>query len=203
MIKDRNLEVRVNAILDFWFGNLPADDFFPAEKSKLWFSGLAEVDAAVRENFAKDVERALRGKLASWEKEPRSCLALIILLDQFPRHLYRDSPQAFEADEKAADVCLWGIEQGYDRKLKPVERWFFYLPLMHAEDADLQKMSVDAYTHLTEEAPDALKEALSGALDYARQHQAVVQRFGRFPHRNAVLGRQNTPEETDFLKQNL
>ena len=200
MIKDKNMDARVSAILDYWFGELPSDDFFPAEKAAFWFKCDPAVDVYVRENFQKDLDRASRGRLASWEKNPRPALALVLLLDQFPRHIYRDAAQAFDFDEKAADLCLWGIEQGYDRALKPVERWFFYIPLMHAEDADLQKMSVEAYTRLCDEAPATLKEALSGALDYARRHREIIDRFGRFPWRNAILVRESTPEETEFLK---
>jgi uncharacterized protein (DUF924 family) len=125
----------------------------------------------------------------------------VIVLDQFPRNLYRDSPRAFAHDAAARDVALDAEARGFDRALALVERWFLYLPLMHAEDPQLQERSVALLDSLAGTAPPSLREALAGAADFARRHRDVIARFGRFPHRNRALARASTPEELAYLAQ--
>lgn len=190
---------RCDEVLQFWFAGLADSDPIPEERLKLWFGGGEATDRLVRETFEADVRRAIAGELTDWETSPRGCLAEIILLDQFTRNIYRDLPESFEHDPLALRLCLRGIEQEYDLQLQPIERVFFYLPMEHSEDRALQQRSVQAFTKLVEAAPAAQKERFEEFLDYAVRHQRVIERFGRFAHRNAVLGRTSTPEELEFL----
>lgn len=190
---------RQDEILDFWFGPLAPDGFPREDRERFWFGGAREVDDAIRARFAEDVARAGAGVLDSWSETPRGRLALVLLLDQFPRNLFRGTPEAFGHDARALQHALAGLESGQDRALAPVERVFFYLPLEHAENPVLQARSVALYERLRREFP-AEAARLQGYLDYAIQHRDIVERFGRFPHRNAILGRPSTPEELAFLE---
>lgn len=190
---------RAAEILDFWFGPLGPDGFPREDRTTLWFRGGREVDEAIRARFAVDVERAARGERDAWGGTARGRLALILLLDQFPRNLFRGTPQAFAHDARAVAHALAGLAAGQDRELAPVERAFFYLPFEHAEDRALQRRSVEAYENLVRAFP-AQAARLRGFLDYAVRHREIVERFGRFPHRNAILGRASTPEELAFLE---
>ena len=133
--------------------------------------------------------------------EPRSSLALILVLDQFPRHVHRDSARAFAYDAKAREVCLSGIATGHDFALTPLERSFYYMPLEHAEDRALQERSVALFQSLRDTAGEDVREAYEHTLHYAVAHRDIVVRFGRFPHRNELLEREMTAEEADFLSQ--
>lgn len=189
------------AVLDFWFGT-PASDTATAQSRKtLWWSKDAAVDADIRNRFGALVETAAAGGLQAWAAEPRGRLALILLFDQFPRNMYRDTPRAFAYDPLARELALAGIISGADRSLRAIERVFFYLPLEHAEMPELQDRSVALFTALAAGVPDADRKTFSGYVDYAVRHRDVIHRFGRFPHRNPILGRDSTPEETEFLKQ--
>jgi uncharacterized protein (DUF924 family) len=187
-------------ILAFWFG-AAFDPAAPpaADRQRLWFGKNDATDRLIRERFGGDVERAARGGLERWAGEPRGRLALIILLDQFTRNIYRDSPQAFACDHKALALCRDGVTHGHDRALPPLQRVFFYLPMEHAEDLAEQERCVAAFETLLTEAPPGAEKAFEGFLDYARRHRDIIARFGRFPHRNAVLGRPSTAEEQEFL----
>ena len=193
-------------VREFWFGGLPhsADDF--AERGKLWFGDpedttetRAERDETIRRRFGPLVERAGRGELDFWAGSPRRRLSLIILLDQFPRNIYRGTPRAFAHDARALDLALTGIQSGADGALDVVERMFFYMPLMHAESLEVQDSSVIATRSLVLEAPDELKPGLQEAAKYAEAHRDVIKQFGRFPHRNRVLGRVSTAAEREFV----
>lgn len=190
---------RQGEVLDFWFGPLGPDGFPREDRARLWFGGGSEVDDAIRARFATDVELAGSGGLDPWGETARGRLALILLLDQFPRNLFRGTARAFAHDVRAVQQALAGLEAGQDRQLAPVERAFFYLPLEHAEDRALQRRSVEAYEGLVREFPSAATQ-LQGFLDYAIEHRDVIERFGRFPHRNAILGRPSTPDERAFLE---
>ena len=190
---------RINEILTYWFGELRNAETYPEEKSKIWFNGGAAVDSYIRKNFEGDLLKASQGKLDPWKETPRGTLALITLLDQFPRNIYRETSKAFAFDKKALGWCLWGMEKSYDNKLFPIERAFFYLPLEHSEDLEIQKKSVAAFTKLVEDSPSSVKFAMDVALDYAQKHFDLIQKFGRFPHRNEILGRSSTSEELEFL----
>lgn len=194
-------EDRISDVLDFWFGFLPTPDFFPDDKMPIWFASTPEIDRQIRNFFSQDMLKAERGEYNWWRETPRGRLALILLLDQIPRHLYRNKPQSFVLDRMARAVVLEGLKKGDDKELYPIERAFFYLPLEHAEDIDLQNLSVQSYRQLLAESPEPLKLQMQDFLQSAISHQQQIARFGRFPYRNAVLGRESTPEETVYLMQ--
>jgi uncharacterized protein (DUF924 family) len=192
-------------VREFWFGGLPMTREALEERMKIWF-GEEESreraqawDATIRNEFGARVEAALRGELASWADGPRRRLSLIILLDQFPRNIYRGRARAYTGDEQALALALSGMQSGADAALDPVERMFFYMPLEHSESADVQDESVAAYRRLLGEASEPLRGAFESALKYAELHASIIRRFGRFPHRNRVLRRTSTAEETDYL----
>jgi uncharacterized protein (DUF924 family) len=190
-----------DAILDYWFGDAAAATQIAAQQSKLWFGKTVERDREIAERFGATFDAASAGKLAHWAEQPRGRLALIIVLDQFPHHIHRATPQAFSQDDKALALTLGAMESGADRALRPIERVFVYLPLQHAEALAMQDIALARYGELCA-AADASERALFDAyLDYARKHQAVVAHFGRFPHRNEILGRSSSAEEIEFLKQ--
>lgn len=189
------------AVLDFWFGTQASDTATAQSRKTLWWSKDATADADIRNRFGALVETAAAGGLQAWAAEPRGRLALILLFDQFPRNMYRDTPRAFAYDPLARELALAGIASGADRSLRAIERVFFYLPLEHAEMPELQDRSVALFTALAAGVPDADRKTFSGYVDYAVRHRDVIHRFGRFPHRNPILGRDSTPEETEFLKQ--
>ena len=145
------------------------------------------------------LDRAAAGELDSWADGPRRRLSLILLLDQFSRNIHRGKSRAFACDAKALGLALSGMQSGADAALDPVERIFFFMPLQHAEAADVQDESVAAYRRLLEEAPQALRSTFEATLKYAEMHRDLIRRYGRFPHRNRVLGRANTPDERAFL----
>lgn len=179
-------------ILDFWFGAPGSPERGSARD--LWFRKSAETDATIRARFGAEVEAALAGERDAWGAAPASAVALILLLDQFTRNIYRDTPRAFVGDTMALALAKKLVAAGEDRTLGPYERWFVYLPFEHAESLQAQVESVRLYTQLAQDGwPDALP--------WAQKHYDVVARFGRFPHRNAILGRASTPEEVEFLKQ--
>lgn len=175
-------------ILDFWFG--PPDSPERGRPRKVWFQKSDSFDAEIRSRFLGTWERAARGELERWQATPLACLALVVVLDQFPRNMFRGTARAFSSDSAALAASESLVGRGFDRPLLPVERVFAYLPFEHAEDLAAQRRSL------------ALFETLdSGYRDYARRHYEIVSRFGRFPHRNAILGRQSTAEEIEFLSR--
>ena len=175
-------------ILDFWFG--PPDSPERGRPRKLWFQKSEPFDAEIRGRFLRTWESAARGGLERWKATPLACLALVIVLDQFPRNMFRNTARAFSSDSAALLAAASLVERGFDRPLLPVERVFGYLPFEHAEDLAAQRRSL------------ALFETLdSGYFESARRHHEIVARFGRFPHRNAILGRESTAEEIEFLSQ--
>ena len=184
-------------VLEFWFGALDASGKPPAERSARWWRKDPAFDEVVVRTFGGDIERAARGELDDWKQSPRGRLALVILLDQFSRNAYRDTPKAFSNDARAFSIVQEGIELGHDRQLRDVERSFFYMPFMHTEDRAVQERGVEVFVRANEERAGAFEEGVK----FAMLHRDIVQRFGRFPHRNAILGRESTPEELEFLKQ--
>lgn len=179
-------------VLDFWFAEANAAHWFAADDA---------FDARIRERFGSAVQAAADGRLDDWARTPSGWLALLILLDQFPRNLYRNDPRAWAADAGAQRVALSGLARGDDRQLPAVQRVFAYLPLEHAEDPALQRRSVALFEALLAEAVAEQRRPFEDYLDYARRHREVIARFGRFPHRNAALGRPSTPEELHYLAQ--
>ena len=173
----------VRQVLDFWF----------AEANRQhWFRKSPAFDAECRQ-FEALHERAASGELSAWQNSPEGALALLLCLDQFPRNLYRGSPRAFATDEKARAVADWAVDREFDLRFKEwQQRLFFYLPFEHSEDLDDQHRAVELVRS---------RCADEEVFRYAVAHRDVIARFGRFPHRNAVLGRRNTPDEEEYLKQ--
>lgn len=189
-------------LLDFWFGDDSGDAPRAARQAPLWWGKNRETDALLAHRFGELAQAAAEGELAHWAEVPVGRLALILLLDQLPRNIHRAMPAAFAQDAKARDLCLRGLSLGADKALSPLARVFFYLPLEHAESREQQARSVALFEALAAEQADGPAwETFEGFADFARRHQVIIQRFGRFPHRNAILGRTSTPEEAEFLQQ--
>ncbi|HKV55003.1 MAG TPA: DUF924 family protein, partial [Candidatus Binataceae bacterium] len=167
-----------------------------AETQRRWFSADAGFDNLCRARFFDTYEEAVAGQLEEWKGSPPTCLALILLLDQFPRNMFRDSPRAFASDSAAREIAEYGLAQGFDHQLPASKAIFFYLPLEHSEDLANQ----DECLRLTRALASAHPE-VSGFLPYAESHRETIARFGRFPHRNRVLGRTSTLEEIEFLRE--
>ncbi len=186
-------------LLQFWFADAASDARKAEERYLFWFQAAPETDAIIRTRFAGLVRQAQSGRLASWESQPRGWLALIIALDQLPRNLYRGTAAAFAADPLAQGVATRGLARCLDSSLHALEQLFCLMPFQHAEDLALQEESVRRGEAILATAPTewtALVENLQGS---ARKHLSIIQRFGRFPHRNVLLGRTSTPEEQAFL----
>ncbi|MBS7777881.1 DUF924 family protein [Acidovorax sp. CCYZU-2555] len=194
---------RIAQILTYWLGAAAPTDADALARQSLWFTKSAETDAEIGVKFGPLVEEALSGALDGWAESARGRLALILLLDQFTRNLFRDTPKSFAGDTQALQLALDGILAGHDVApgVPSVARIFYYLPLEHAEDGPLQAQSVAAFGKLHELATPELRGFFAGTLDYAFKHQDVITRFGRFPHRNPILGRPSTPEEQAYLAQ--
>jgi len=188
-------------ILNFWFGSNHDDLTVAKERSELWWTKNKATDDEIRHRFENYVILADSEQLKDWLTTPRGRLALIILCDQFPRNIYRDTARAFSCDEKALTWCIEGLERKIDRELRPIERVSFYLPLEHAEFIEPQDLSVKYFRELVLEVDPEQKTLFEGYLHYAIQHRQIIERFGRFPHRNKLLGRESTEEETAFLKE--
>lgn len=183
-------------LLHFWFGDPtdPASGY--GQPRQNWFQKSAEFDVALRDRFGPLQARAAAGDLDPWQQAPRPCLALLLLLDQLPRNLFRGQPASFATDPQARAVAYYALAQGWDAQLLPVERAFVYLPLEHSETLADQQQSVALFAKLATQHPE-----LASYHDYALRHQEVIACFGRFPHRNAVLARASTPAEVTFLQQ--
>jgi len=189
---------RSEAVLDFWFGEIDGVDDTDTSKKRLWWMGHADDDAEIERRFASDVRAALNGELDHWTKTSRGTLALVLLLDQFTRVLGRGTPNAFAGDAAAQRICLGMLDAGADRELRFCERSFLYMPLMHAEDRELAQRSLDAFEALEAARADHRGTAPE-AISHAQQHADIVLEFGRYPHRNAIVGRESTSEEEAFL----
>ena len=185
-------------IHEFWFGTGP-DDGVAEAQARLWWSKDAAIDAGIKRRFEPWIRKAAAGELSSWLMEPTGQLALILLCDQFPRNIYRNTATAFAFDPLARGWCSEGLRYGSDRKLRPIERVFFYLPLEHSEALEDQERSVALFGALATGADPARRKTFDGFHDFAIRHRDIVKRFGRFPHRNAILGRTSTPQELAFL----
>jgi uncharacterized protein (DUF924 family) len=189
------------AILDFWFGDAAGDPARAAAREEFWFGASQTTDAAVRERFSAAIEAAARGELEHWANAARSALALVVLLDQFPRNVWRGSAGAFEHDPHAREVARAAIAAGYLERLAPIEQAFLTLPYQHDESLASQRESVRLSERIARSAPAAWRPLLDHYADFARQHLALIERFARFPHRNRVLGRVSTPEERAYLDE--
>ena len=197
---------RAHEVLEFWFGNRPYTAGSVAQRMRRWFGDAAapelqpQVDEHIRQRFSTLTQQAAAGEIASWESSPRRRLALILLLDQFPRNLFRGTAAAFAQDRAALELALGGMRLGADAVLDPVERIFFYMPLQHSESRDVQEESLAAFRRLTAEAPVELGQVFAGVSQFAQAHFDIIERFGRFPHRNGLLGRTPTADEALWLE---
>ncbi|RUT01566.1 membrane protein [Dulcicalothrix desertica PCC 7102] len=185
---------QVDNILDFWFGKKDEEDY---EKGRaIWFTKYPDInfDREIQVRFMEDYNKAAAGKLDQWKETPHGCLALILLLDQFPRNMFRGNPQAFATDPQALFLAQYAISKGFDRELLKIQRWFIYLPFEHSENLEHQRQAVELFRQLGND-PDSVYMTSS-----AVQHLEVIECFGRFPHRNAIFCRATTPEEAKFLE---
>ncbi len=187
------MDALATSILDFWFGRHGSPGQVTARDA--WFRKDPAFDAAIRERFGDAISIAVAGGYGEWCNTPDGALARVLLLDPFTRNVFRDTPRAFAGDARALATAQEAIARGYDRAVDPAGRRFFYMPFEHAEDAAAQQRSVELFSALARDTGD------DSVLEWARKHAGVVFRFGRFPHRNSILGRASTPEESAFLAQ--
>jgi uncharacterized protein (DUF924 family) len=194
------MSVTPESVLGFWFGDALGSPEAAAARRILWFGGDCSFDERIRERFEGLPSRALGGGLDSWRQGARSGLALVLVLDQFPRNLYRGTARAFAYDPLAREVAVAALESRFDTELAPLEATFLYLPLEHSEDLESQDRCVSLFRILLDRAPADQRSQFELSLAYAIRHREVILRFGRFPHRNAALGRPSTREELSYLE---
>ncbi|MCH8117780.1 MAG: DUF924 domain-containing protein [Proteobacteria bacterium] len=192
-------QTRIDAILSFWFKEHELSAPQIDRRMDIWFGEDPIFDHEIEKDFSADVDKASDGELDHWAHDPRGRLALIILLDQFRRSIYRNTPSAFEKDPAALKLCVEGAMEGEDKGLSPIQRVFFYMPLQHAESRKVQAKSVELFARLAEAVSPTLRETFMTVAQFAELHRDIVERFGRFPHRNKMLNRKNTAEENEYL----
>lgn len=185
---------RAKAILNYWFGETGANP-------QLWWGKNPHADHEITQQFQADYDKAIAGELDTWQENPKELLAVIILLDQFSRHIFRNTPKAFAADPIARQWTQAGIDRGYEQHYSIHEKSFLYLPFEHSESLADQEKCVALFQTLLDNAAPKDKEAAHQGLDFALGHERIIKRFGRFPHRNAILGRETTAEEAAFLQE--
>ncbi|WP_051482808.1 DUF924 family protein [Thioalkalivibrio sp. HK1] len=195
----RKSDIDAEQVLSFWFEDTTSNIERLEKRGQVWFGGGPDFDRLCADRLGPALEDAADLRLEAWGATPRGRLALVILLDQIPRNVHRASKAAFMHDAQALAHCRAAIESAQDRALHPIERVFLYMPMQHAEDIEIQKLSVERYTLLESEADDSLGFLLEKSTESARIHFDIIERFGRFPHRNRVLERPSTPEEIHFL----
>ena len=188
-------------LLEWWFGTSGSAKEVAAQKGKLWFGKRDSQDLEARKRFGALAEQALAGGLTEWMQRPEGWLALVVLLDQIPRMIFRDTPKAFAGDHRAQQLVAQGIAADHDRQLQPIQRVFILLVFEHSEDLAVQNEGVSRYIELVAQQPETDRALFNDYLDYAERHQKVIGGFGRFPHRNEVLGRESTAEELEFLSK--
>jgi uncharacterized protein (DUF924 family) len=192
-------QLRIDAILEFWFREQELSAPQIDRRMHIWFGEDEVFDHEFKKEFAVDVELASDGKLDHWAHEPRGRLALILLLDQFRRNIFRNTADAFSKDGAALKLCVEGAMEKKDQGLAPIQRAFFYMPLQHAESAKVQAKSVELFTKLAESVSRTYRETFETIAQFAELHRDIIDQFGRFPHRNKLLNRPNTPEEDEYL----
>ena len=192
--------VTPNVVREFWFGGSDPPEADIEKRIDFWFAAPPDVDVQIQQRFGRVVQEALAGRLDAWKSTSADRLSLVILLDQFPRNIYRGTPKAYSGDEKARDLTVEAIGDGSDRGLTILERAFLYMPLQHAEDGDAQRLSVEMFEQLVAECPHGLTIHMKRFLSSATTHRDIINRFGRFPHRNGVLARECTEAEMEYLR---
>lgn len=190
-------------ILDYWFGHVEESIAPTPERARLWFAEDPEMDRELAGRFRPVLQKAMVGELDHWLVDARGQLALIIVLDQFSRHVYRDTANAYAQDAKALMIAMQGAQREVEHHLSLIERVFYYFPLLHAEDRFVQQQSIQAYTLLEQYALEETKVIYQSFLQFAYYHHDVIQRFGRFPLRNAVLGRVSTEDEQAYINKHV
>jgi uncharacterized protein (DUF924 family) len=191
---------RAHVLLDFWFGDLGSADLPSSDRTNLWFGESEELKKNMTEMFGAEYKKATEGHLKKWSETARGRLALIILLDQFSRYLHRNSIHAFDYDQEAQQLCIDGLRKNMDQSLTLIERVFFYMPLVHAEDATIQEKSIRLFQSLVSLSMAETTQVYQLFLAYSYAHFRVIKEFGRFPQRNEVLKRPSTEAEIAFLK---
>ena len=189
----------IQRVLDFWFSGSELDSPQIDSRMDRWFSSDADLDQAIRDEFSELVEKASNGELMGWAAAPEGRLALIILLDQFRRNIFRGTADAFTKDKLALKICIEGTVSNDHKNLSAVHRMFFFMPLQHAESLKIQEKSVDIFNALADSVSGTLRETFMTAAQFAELHRDIVAEFGRFPHRNPILGRENSPAEAAYL----
>ena len=191
--------IRIEDVLTFWFKEHALSAPQIDRRMDIWFGADPIFDHEITKEFANDVELASAGKLNYWADSPRGRLALIIMIDQFRRNIHRNTAQAFSKDTMALKYCVEGAMKKHEQDLAPIEKVFFYMPLQHAESRKVQAKSVLLYERLIASASPTYRETFETVLQFAELHKDIIDQFGRFPHRNTLLNRENTPEENEYL----
>ncbi|MCH8158555.1 MAG: DUF924 domain-containing protein [Proteobacteria bacterium] len=192
-------QARIDAILLFWFKEQELSGPQIDRRMDIWFGTDPVLDHEIEKEFGDDVTAACEGRLDHWAADPHGRLALILLIDQFRRNIYRNSAEAFSMDKLALKLCVEGAMEKKDIGLTPLQRIFFYMPLQHAESRKVQEKSVKLYNRLAEAVSPTYRETLLTVAQFAELHRDIIDQFGRFPHRNKLLNRDNTPEEDEYL----
>ena len=190
---------RIDEILSFWFKEQELSAPQIDRRMDIWFGEDPVFDEAIKAEFEDDIEKASKGQLDHWAEEPRGRLALILLIDQFRRNIYRNTAKAFSHDKLALKLCVEGAMAKKDKGLTPIQKVFFYMPLQHAESAKVQAKSVELFNKLAESVSPTFQETFLTVAQFAELHKDIIDQYGRFPHRNELLGRENTPEEDEYL----
>ena len=188
------------AVLEFWLGDLDEHGLASSEKSKAWWKKSQSFDQEIKERFADDSAAILAGKHDDWPETPRGTLAAVIVLDQFSRNMYRDQAEMYAGDALALKLATDAIKKGFDRQLPTDARVFLYMPFMHAEDVAMQDRCVELFAAMLSDVDEAAKGRIQSNHEFAVQHRDIVAKWGRFPHRNKIVGRDSTAEEVEFLK---
>lgn len=192
-------QARINAILSFWFKEQDLSAPQIDRRMDTWFGADPVFDLEIEKEFVDDVAAACDGKLDHWAAEPRGRLALILLIDQFRRNIYRNTAEAFSKDQLALKLCVEGAVQKKDKGLAPIEKVFFYMPLQHTESRKVQAKSAKLFNRLAESVSKTYRETFLTVAQFAELHKDIIDQFGRFPHRNTLLNRENTAEENEYL----
>lgn len=195
------LEPRAAEIIDYWFGRVEETVMPTSNRNRIWFNGGRVVDDEIKEKFGDDFDKAVLGEYDHWDATPRGSLALVIILDQFSRNIHRDTPMAFTQDQKALDVCVRGIERQFDHAISLIERAFYYMPFMHSESIDMQQTSMRAYKMLVDLSFPEARPTFENFFEYAVKHFEIIEKYGRYPYRNTILGRESTPEEVEYIEK--
>lgn len=195
------VRVSPDDVLWFWLGDVDGDGLADKALTQRWWRKDPAFDQEIRAMFEPTWQAIMANEREAWLEEPRSRLAYVIVLDQFSRNMFRDTPEAFVADERAVKAAADGVARGHDRALHGHERVFLYMPFMHSESLAMQDRCVELFTALRDSSRGRVREAVAGNVDFAKRHRDIIARWGRFPHRNAIVGRDSTPQEVAFLEE--